>query len=506
MNGGDDGVTMEPCFLVVDDEQEVCNFFSYLLQKKNYRVVTANSGHEALERLDQDRFNVALVDLKLPDLSGLEVLREIKKAQPACEVIIITGYSTVKSAVEAIQSGAFDYVEKPFGDLDEMESLLERALNVRAEHERLSLSHKELGFVVGKDKKMLSLIYASQKIAKKNITVLIQGETGTGKEVLARYIHSVSHRSDRPFLAFNCGAFTETLLESELFGHEKGSFTGATSKKKGIFEMAHKATLFLDEIDSASPAIQIKLLRVLETGEFLRVGGEELCKVDVRVIAATNADLVARVEENRFREDLFYRLDVASLFIPPLRERAGDISLFMNYFLEKETVEKGASLSRFSPEAEEVLQKHTWPGNIRELANTVAQAVLLSKGQLIEVEDLPARIRPDSGETGPAEPPGEATEEGAETAPETLFQAHPQGEKLHHLLDDFEELLSAGLDLKKGFDFNNFQEDLKLWREQVAARLIERALEITFGNQVKAAKLLGITPRALRYYLEKAKS
>jgi two-component system NtrC family response regulator len=491
-----------PHFLVVDDEQEVCNFFSYLLQKKGYRVSAANSGRQALELLGKHRFNVALVDLKLPDLNGLEILREIKKVQPACEVIIITGYSTVKSAVEAIQSGAFDYVEKPFGDIVEMERLLERALNVRAELEKLSISHKDLGFVVGTNKKMLNLVAAAQKIAKKNITVLIQGETGTGKEVLARYIHAMSHRSDRPFLAFNCGAFTETLLESELFGHEKGSFTGATSKKKGIFEMAHKGTLFLDEIDSASPAIQIKLLRVLETGEFLRVGGEEIIKVDVRVIAATNADLAARVEENKFREDLFYRLDVASLHIPPLRERAEDIPIYVNYFLEKETVEKGMPPKKFTDEAMEILQRHSWPGNVRELANTVAQAVLMSKGPWIEPGDLPPRIRPDvMKDKGEAAPVADSTAADGKT----LFRAHPQGEKLSRLLEQFEELLTTGLDLKEGFDFASFQEDLKAWRDKVSAQLVEQALEVTYGSQVKAAELLKITPRALRYYLEKKK-
>ena len=490
------------CFLIVDDEPEVCNFFSYLLKRKGHRVVAAYSGSQAIDLLKQNRFNVAVVDLKLPDLNGLQVLREIKKAQPACEVIIITGYSTVKSAVEAIQSGAFDYVEKPFGDIVEMENLLERALNVRAEMERLSRSHKELGFVVGKNQRMLNLVAASQKIAKKNITVLIQGETGTGKEVLARYIHSVSHRSDRPFMAFNCGAFTETLLESELFGHEKGSFTGAVSRKKGIFEMANKGTLFLDEIDSASPAIQIKLLRVLETGEFLRVGGEEICKVDVRVIAATNADLAARVEENRFREDLFYRLDVASLTIPPLRKRAEDIPIFVSYFLEKETVEKGAPAKRFSDEAMELLLQHSWPGNIREVANTVAQAVLLSKGPVIEPGELPERIRPPQKE----EVGGRAEEESAVAVEEPpYFSAHPQGEKLCGQLAAFEELLISGIDFKEGFGLQDFQEDLKSWREQIVGRLIEQALELTFGNQVKAAELLGVTPRALRYHLDRSR-
>lgn len=486
-------------FLVVDDEQEVCNFFSYLLKSKGYNVVTANTGREAADRLKRCRYNVALVDLKLPDSNGLDLLKEIKREQPGCEVIIITGYSTVKSAVEAIQLGAFDYVEKPFADIEEMERLLERALNVRAELEKLSLSHKELGFVIGQNPKFLSLIAAAQKIAKKNITVLIQGETGTGKEVLARYIHAVSHRSDRPFMAFNCGAFTETLLESELFGHEKGSFTGATSKKKGIFELAHKGTLFLDEIDSASPAIQIKLLRILETGEFLRVGGEELCKADVRVIAATNTDLAARVEQEKFREDLFYRLDVASLHIPPLRERDEDIPLFVEFFLEKETTAKDIPAKKFSPEAMELLCRHSWPGNIRELANTVAQAVLLSKGPVIAVEDLPARIRPEEQAVPAVE--NEIGDQGGHG--EALFRAHPAGAALARLLAQFEEAAVQKLEIKEGFDFTGFQEDLKSWSSRVAGLIINLALEQTFGNQVKAADLLGITPRALRYYLQK---
>ena len=213
-------------FLIVDDEQEVCNFFSYLLKNKGYEVETANTGKEALAKIDSLQFNAALVDLKLPDNDGLSILKIIKEKQPKCEVIIITGYSTVKSAVEAIQLGAFDYVEKPFVDIEEMEKLLEKALNVRADLEYIKRYQEEYGFVVGQNLKMLNLIAAAEKIAKKNITVLIHGETGTGKEVLARYIHSVSHRSDRPFMAFNCGAFSEILLETEFFGHEKGSCTG----------------------------------------------------------------------------------------------------------------------------------------------------------------------------------------------------------------------------------------------------------------------------------------
>ncbi len=493
----------EATFLIVDDEQEVCNFFSYLLKQKGYQVMTANSGSEAMEIIQNNRFNTALVDLKLPDANGLNILREIKKIQPECEVIIITGYSTVKSAVEAIQLGAFDYVEKPFLDINEMEILLEKSLNVKPVSEELFKVRKEQGFIIGHNQKMLNLVSAAQKIAKKNITILIQGETGTGKEVLARYVHSVSHRKDRPFLAFNCGAFTETLLESELFGHEKGSFTGATHKKKGIFELAHKATLFLDEIDSASPAIQIKLLRVLETGEFLRVGGEEMCKVDVRIITATNADLTDKVAEHKFREDLFYRLDVASLHIPPLRERPEDIELFVEYFLEKESETKQIPLKQFSPEALDQLKKHDWPGNIRELSNTVAQALLLSKGQMIEVEDLPERIRKDLKVIDPSV--NAAFTAVKPQAGSLSACLKTDGNKLQALLDQFERDLFASITFREGFDFESFNLSISSWRDCLLGNLIEKALDDTYGNQVKAAELLGITPRALRYHLQKAR-
>jgi len=494
-------MTHKRCFLIVDDEQEVCNFFGYLLRKKGYQALSANTGSEALALLKKHRFNVALVDLMLPDSDGLTILKEIKKEQPQCEVIIITGYSTVKSAVEAIQLGAYDYLEKPFVDIDEMEKLIDRALNIRLEQERMAEIHRQYGFIVGKNQKMLNLLAAAQKIAKKNITVLIQGETGTGKEVLARYIHAVSHRSDRPFLAFNCGAFTETLLESELFGHEKGAFTGATGRKRGIFELAHRGTLFLDEIDSASPAIQIKLLRILETGEFLRVGGEELVKVDVRIITATNTDLASQVEAHKFREDLFYRLDVASLTIPPLRERKEDIPLLVNYFLERETVEKGLPAKRMDAEAMELLLKHPWPGNIRELANTIAQAVVFSKGPVIYVSDLPPRIRREEAVEASKK------EEPAAAKPAVLIPSdHPEKEKLAELLQQFEELLLEKLEIKKGFDLKTLQESLKGWVDRLSSQIIAKALEATYDNQTKAARLLHITPRALRYSRQEKKS
>ncbi|MDW7738600.1 MAG: sigma-54 dependent transcriptional regulator [Bacillota bacterium] len=497
-------MTRKAKFFIVDDEREVCNFFSYLLHQKGHDVVTATSGVEATAKLKEHKFDTALVDLKLPDANGLDILREIKKNQPDCEVIIITGYSTVKSAVEAIQLGAFDYVEKPFADIEEMENLLERSLNVREDTEKLFLEQQELGFIIGKSHRMINLISAAQKIAKKNITVLIQGETGTGKEVLARYIHSVSHRTDRPFLAFNCGAFTETLLESELFGHEKGSFTGATHKKKGIFELAHKATLFLDEIDSASPAIQIKLLRVLETGEFLRVGGEEMCKVDVRIITATNANLAQKVANNEFREDLFYRLDVASLHIPPLRERPEDIELFIDYFLDKESQLKQIPMKKFSTEAIELIKKHDWPGNIRELSNTVAQSLLLSKGSLIEVEDLPERISRCLPEQAPDKAYDDPSAAGKQF--ESFISVDSEGANLAEQLIKFENILFKTINYRRGFNFELFSNEINCWRDNLMAKIIENALEDTYGNQVKAAQLLGITPRALRYHLQKPKN
>ncbi len=496
-------MSKQPQFLIVDDEQEVCNFFSYLLKQKGFVAVTANTGEEASERLKQYKFDTALVDLKLPDANGLDILKKIKQEQPDCEVIIITGYSTVKSAVEAIQLGAFDYVEKPFVDINEMESLLERSLNAKKDTEDLMIAQEELGFVVGKSQKMVSMVSAARKIAKKNITVLIQGETGTGKEVLARYIHSVSHRSEQPFLAFNCGAFTETLLESELFGHEKGSFTGATHQKKGIFEQANRATLFLDEVDSASPAIQIKLLRIIETGEFLRVGGEDMCKVDVRIIAATNANLAEKVATNKFREDLFYRLDVASLNIPPLRERPEDIDLFIDYFIKKESKAKQVPSKKFSDEALTVMKQHSWPGNIRELSNTVAQALLLSRNKVIGVEDLPERVRrtlqdldkPEEKEI-PEQLTTEDVKEPGSTSSTTLAK---------EMIDHFESAFLPKINFREGFDFKYFLSDINKCSDVMVVKVIEAALEDTYGNQVKAAKLLGITPRALRYHLQKSK-
>lgn len=351
--------------LVVDDEREMGNFFRFFLEDKNYEITVAENGLQAREAL-QEYFHLVLLDLKLPDTDGITLLKEIKARYPTSEVLIMTGYSTVKSAVEAIQLGAYDYLEKPFDNLDALEAILGRALSralarreVREDDEltRRKQVLKSVGFVAGKSEKMQRLLTIAEKLADKNITMLIRGETGTGKEVLARYIHAVSSRSQQDFLAINCGAFTEALLESELFGHEKGAFTGAASQHRGIFELANRGTLFLDEIGDAAQAIQVKLLRVLETGEIFRVGGEKPIRVDTRVIAATNAPLEKLVAEKRFREDLFYRLDVVTLELPPLRERREDIHLLAEHFLKSHYEERPL---RLSSEVVAALTRYNW--------------------------------------------------------------------------------------------------------------------------------------------------
>ncbi|HWI40137.1 MAG TPA: sigma-54 dependent transcriptional regulator, partial [Verrucomicrobiae bacterium] len=353
--------------LIIDDEEDVCTFFRRLLSGKGYGVVTAMSEREAMQALSAQTFNVAFVDLKLPDTDGLTLLQAIKVRQPSCEVVIMTGYSTIKTAVAAVQLGAYEYIEKPFDEIDEIESLAEKAatrsynrLHGYPAREEWTEAAKRAGFQVGASPEMNRLVSLAYKIAGKNINVLIQGKTGTGKEVLARFVHIASARAEAPFVAINCSALPENLLESELFGHERGAFTGAAQIRRGIFELANRGTLLLDEIGDASPLIQVKLLRVLETGEFMRVGGEKPIKTDVRVIAATNVDLEQAIRQKTFREDLYYRLNVVRLQIPQLRSRGEDIGILASYFVQH--LHPGL---RISPAALRLMQEYSWPGNIR---------------------------------------------------------------------------------------------------------------------------------------------
>jgi DNA-binding NtrC family response regulator len=380
--------------LIIDDEADVCTFFRRLLTKKGYGVATAVNEPEAMRALEEQSFNVAMVDLKLPDTDGLTLLQTIKARQPACEVIIMTGYSTIKTAVTAMQLGAYEYLEKPFDDIGEIETLIEKAaaygINLQQGHratEEWAEVAQAVGFQVGTSPSMNRLVSLAFKIAGKNINVLIQGKTGTGKEVLARFLHAASSRADQPFIPVNCGALPENLLESELFGHEKGAFTGANQTRRGIFELANHGTLLLDEIGDASPLIQVKLLRVLETGEFMRVGGERPIKTDVRVIAATNVDLEEAIREKTFREDLYYRLNVVRLEIPPLRARADDIPLLAEHFVRLFNPDL-----RLSQGALRLLRDYSWPGNIRELANVMRRAAVICNGDTILPEHLGNRL------------------------------------------------------------------------------------------------------------------
>jgi len=488
--------------LIIDDEIEVGTFFRRLLKKGDYDLTVVLNCAEANKALRETRFNVAMVDLKLPDTDGLTLLQQIKELQPTCEAIIMTGYSTTRTAVKAIQLGAFDYIEKPFDDIKMLENLIQKAMDYGNQTLMERYCNKEwsdiankIGFQVGTSQVMHKLVTIAHKIAKKNINVLIQGETGTGKEVLARFIHAAGYRAKKAFIPVNCGAFAENLLESELFGHEKGSFTGAGSLRKGIFELANGGTLFLDEVGEASLAIQVKLLRVLETGEFLRVGGEKPVKTDVRVIAATNTNLEQLMVEKTFREDLFYRLDVVRLELPPLRERREDIPVMAEHFVKK--LNTRVNITR---EALEILRHYHWPGNIRELANAIRQAVALCDGKNIQPENLnskltakpPAPCTPHSpGPTAielPYDPPPHSLEDLLEQYCEKDALKEMGEKKLATLADrvrTLENYLTTIL-RKKG----SGQPPPSL--EEIEAKAIKDALDYYQRNITMTARALGI--------------
>ena len=488
--------------LVVDDEVEMGNFFNFFLDGKGHEITVAENGRDARKAF-QDYYHLVLLDLKLPDVNGITLLKEIKARHPDSEVIIMTGYSTVKSAVEAIQLGAYDYLEKPFDNLDALEGIINRALSralakgeIHDDEEmvRRKTILKKVGFVAGRSEKMQRLLTVAERLAKKNITILIRGETGTGKEVLARYIHAVSNRAEHPFLAINCGAFSETLLDSELFGHEKGAFTGATSQHKGIFELAHRGTLFLDEIGEAALPIQVKLLRVLETGEIFRVGGESPIRVDTRLIAATNAPLEKLVAEQRFREALFYRLDVVTFHLPALRERPEDIPLLAEHFLHQR---HGPTPPRLSTEVMDALARYKWPGNIRELANVIEQMAAICDGAVITPEHLPQKIineKPlviDELNTGIAE-------EQVVSSEEDIVER-----RLNEIADKLDSLVNQ-IDVRAGFDLPLYLDKLKEITNESARKLINKALQEAGGRYPQAAEWLTTTPRVLRYlYKEK---
>jgi DNA-binding NtrC family response regulator len=446
--------------LIVDDEPGVRESLRMVL-KDAYDAQAAASGPEALENLARNPADVVLLDIVMPGMDGMQVLEEMRGRHPQLPVIMLTATKTVKSAVDAMKLGAFDYVTKPF-DVDELRLILdkatERAALVREVEElRTEVGRRyQLENIVGRSPKMQEVFRTVHTVAPLKSTVLITGESGTGKELIAKAIHYQSPRARRPLVTLNCAAIPETLLESELFGHEKGSFTDAHTRKLGQFELAHEGTLFLDEIAEMGPATQAKLLRVLEHGEFLRVGGTKSVVTDVRIIAATNRELAVAIKEGSFRPDLYYRLNVVSVHLPPLRERRDDLPLLIRHFTHEKAREMGVPEKAFKPEAVDALLAYPWPGNVRELENLVERLLVLSEGPVIDVDDLPEQVR--RGEQDPG----------------TIKEQVLQGRKsLGQAVDDIER------------------------------EIILEALAQTDFNQTRAAEMLGTTRRILKYRMDK---
>ena len=384
----------ETTLLVVDDDDAHRTMLKTLLGGWGYKIFEADDGLTAIEETRERVFDLILMDIRMVKVSGLEALREIKAINPVIPVIIMTAYSSVDTAVEALKNGAYDYLTKPL-DFDELRLAMERATDHRQLKEENRLLRETLGSqfdrrnIIGRSAVMNRLLETVAQVAPSEATVLITGDSGTGKEMIAGAIHYNSVRKDGPFIKLNCAAITETLLESELFGHEKGAFTGAYRRKEGKFVQAHGGTLFLDEISEMALSMQVKLLRVLQEMEVTRVGGEDEVKVDVRLIAATNKDLAQEIEASRFREDLFYRLNVVTLNLPPLKERREDIPLLAQYFLERFVKKNNKSIKGFTPQAMDRFLKYDWPGNVRELMNVIERGVVLGQSQYLDEEILP---------------------------------------------------------------------------------------------------------------------
>ena len=446
--------------LVVDDDEDTRELLREVLTEEGYRVMTSGSAEGALEIGQQEVFQVIISDMRLgPDLNGLDVLRAYKAIQPESEVILITAFGSMETAIEAVKAGAFDYISKPF-KIDEVVLQVERALgNRKLVRENRNLkrqlgSQVQLSSLVGNSPRMLEIYKKIAMVADSRSTVLICGESGTGKELVAKAIHYNGPRAERRYYAINCGALTETLLETELFGHVRGSFTGATENKRGIFEEATGGTVFLDEVSEMSPGLQVKVLRTLEEQEVRRIGSNEVVKVDVRIIAASNRNLAEFVEDGRFRQDLYYRLRVIEIDIPPLCERREDIPLLVEHFLKKLDRERNHERAlAISPQALSELMTYSWPGNVRELENALESAVALNRTGVIVPEDLPDKVR-----TGTRE--------------------------VKRLEDFYAELPSL---------------------DEVERRYLEHVLKVTGGNKVKTSEILGIDRRTLYRKAEKYK-
>ncbi len=447
--------------LVVDDEQSMRDVLSIMLKRAGYAVTAASDGDEAIAHLGKEIFDLVITDLKMPKVGGLDVLKAVKASSSDTVVLVITAFASAESAVEAMKHGAYDYLTKPF-QVDEVQLIIRNALERRRLSTENMLLKREMASqssfaqIIGKSEAMQKVFDVVRKVADSKSNVLIFGESGTGKELVARAIHYNSARAPMPFVTVNCSAVPETLLESELFGHMKGSFTGAVSNKAGLFEVANGGTIFLDEIGDTSPATQVKLLRVIQEREFRRVGGTQDVKVDVRIIAATNKDLEKAVAEGTFREDLYYRLDVIPIVLPPLRLRTGDIPLLVQHFLDKFCRESGKPVPAITGEAMRALLEHEWRGNVRELENLIERVVAFSSGQPVTEEEIRGWLH----------------------RPVTPQQTYPT------------DLPEDGLDLEALI--NSIEKELLL-----------KALERANWVKKKAARLLRLNTRSFRYRLEK---
>jgi two-component system response regulator PilR (NtrC family) len=447
--------------LVVDDETSMQDFLGILLQRAGHEVVTCGTATQAVLALEGDEYDVVISDIRMPEMSGLELLDRVRDLCPETPIILITAHGTAESAVEAMKHGAYDYLTKPFS-VDEIRLVVEKALEKRSlasENRRLrqpTAAPAPLPIALGSSSQMQAVLELVRQVAPARTNVLITGESGTGKELVARATHALSERRDKPFVAVNCGAIPENLLESELFGHVRGSFTGATANKMGLFEVADGGTLFLDEIGEMPLTLQVKVLRAIQQRTFKRVGGTSDVRVDVRIVCATNRNLAEEVRAGRFREDLFYRLNVIEIALPPLRERRQDIPQLAQFFVERYAAQLGRSLEGLEPEVLAALARHDFPGNVRELENLIERAATLCRGTRIGLDCLPAGF-PQRAPGGPA--------------PAAVLPA--QGTDLERLLADYER------------------------------SLIAEALRRSSGIKKRAAALLGVSFRSLRYRLER---
>ena len=463
----------KPRILIVDDEPSMRDMLRIVMRRDGFDVEVAANGKEAIELLKRERIDLLLSDIRMPDVSGVEVLRVAKEANRDIVAFMMTAFASTDTAVEAMRLGAVDYFTKPF-NMDELRLKVRQHLEtLRLKQENVLLKRalntkNEFCNIIGRSNAMLDLFKMIETIAKTNSTVLITGESGTGKDMVARAVHYNSLRREHPFVALNCGGLPETLLESELFGHMRGAFTGADSNKKGLVEVAERGTIFLDEIGEMNHAMQVKLLRVLQDRRFRRLGGTEEVQADIRVIAATNQDLQKMVAEGRFREDLYYRINVIQVHLPPLRDRLEDVPLLAEHFLTKYAQGVEKPVRGISHETQDLLSAYSWPGNVRELENVIERAVALEQTPLVLPESLPAQVRagggmPARGVAVPAPIPA-----GTSSLP----------------------------DIKEGFDLEALGEEF--YRHYIAL-----ALEKTGGVQSKAAEMLGMSFRSFRYYAKK---